>query len=179
MVEAEPAPLGVRSTVRARAETGQGWWSEARKEGCAEPAHPGRPHCFHYPRPDEKRVAGLQQATERLEGGHSPQRHHEVLFIALPRTAVNDLDVEVGQASRRSRLIVLTHLHWRALGSLAGVGRHARRRATAQSRSFLNIPSRASKARFVSRRAPDRSPSSSRSRPWDGVGPRSWRTCRS
>ena len=41
------------------------------------------------------------------------------------------------------------------LGHLAGVGKHARRRAIAQSRSFLNIPSRASKARFVSRRAPD------------------------
>src|SRR4051812_9895230 len=158
MVEAEPAPLGVRSTVRARIETGQGWWTDAWREGWGEPAHPRRPCRFHHPRPDKKRVAGLQQAPERLEGGHGPQRHHEVLLVALPRTAVKDLDVEVGQASGRSRLIVLTHLHWRALGSLAGVGRHARRRAIAQSRSFLNIPSKASKARFVSRRAPDRSP---------------------
>src|SRR3954449_3890446 len=158
MVDADPAPLRVCSAVRARIEAGQGWWPDARRECCGEPAHPGRPHCFHHPRPDEKRVADLQQAAERLEGGHGPQRHHKVLLVALPRTAVQDLNVQVGQASRRSRLIVLTHLYWRALGSLAGVGRHARRRAIAQSRSFLNIPSRVSKARFVSRRAPDRSP---------------------
>src|SRR3954454_17825468 len=162
MVDADPAPLRVCSAVRARIETEQGWWPDARRECWGEPAHPGRPHCFHHPRPDEKRVADLQQAAERLEGGHGPQRHHKVLLVALPRTAVQDLNVQVGQASRRSRLIVLTHLYWRALGSLAGV-RHARRRAIAQSRSFLNILSRASKARFVSRRAPHRSPSSSRS----------------
>ena len=56
--------------------------------------------------PDEKRVAGLQQAAERLEGGHGPQRHHEMLLIALPRAAVQDLNVQVGQASRGSGFIV-------------------------------------------------------------------------
>src|SRR3954463_265976 len=97
MVDADPAPLRVCSAVRARIETGQGWWPDARRECCGEPAHPGRPHCFHHPRPDEKRVADLQQAAERLEGGHGPQHHHKVLLVALPRTAVQDLMSRLGR----------------------------------------------------------------------------------
>src|SRR5215212_9106280 len=101
MVDADPAPLRVCSAVRARIETGQGWWSDARGECRGEPAHPGRPRCFHHPGPDEKRVADLQQAAECLEGGHGPQRYHEMLLVSLPRTAVKDLNVQVGQASGR------------------------------------------------------------------------------
>src|SRR3954469_21451740 len=111
MVDADPAPLRVCSAVRARIETGQGWWPDARRECCGEPAHPGRPHCFHHPRPDEKRVADLQQAAERLEGGHGPQRHHKVLLVALPRTAVQDLNVQVGQASRCPGFIIRALFH--------------------------------------------------------------------
>jgi hypothetical protein len=76
---------GLCSVVRARIETRQGWWSEAWGEGCGEPVHPRRPCRLQHPRPDEKRVTGLQPAANRLEGGHGPQHHHDLLLVALPR----------------------------------------------------------------------------------------------
>src|SRR4051795_13551709 len=45
-----------------------------------------------------------------------------LLLIALRRTAVKDLNVQVGQASGRSRFIVLTHLHWKGPRQFCGSG---------------------------------------------------------
>src|SRR3954468_1437819 len=85
---------------------GRGGGPTLRGEGCGKTAHPRRPRRFHHSAPDEKRVAGLQQAAECLEEGKTPQHHRDLLLVALPRTAVEDFNVQVGQASRGTGFII-------------------------------------------------------------------------
>src|SRR3954451_21082560 len=80
-----------------------------------EPVHPRRPCRLHHPRPDEKRVAGLQPAANRLEGGHGPQHHHDLLLVALPRYEREPRSCSAGCLRMMDRLLAILSLSGLAL----------------------------------------------------------------
>src|SRR5215217_3151673 len=57
------------------------------------------------------RIAGLHKAAKRLKSRNGPQHHHKLLLVALPWAAMQDLNIQCGQASRRPGLIVLALGH--------------------------------------------------------------------